>query len=199
MRLSGLEKNGRQRLISYLAYASISTFARRRRSLQTRRRTRAASLGGVHEIRGVYCGKRRCASVFRKRNQGWVYFYSTGRNAMVLTVTIARKRPPHVHSCVGSGRRSPFSCAWGKHAAIFAQRGWRRRQGKPSRWESTRGFRAATGDDTQLCTWEGRGYASRTTGIEHGSCTIGAEQTTATRTDQRRPATWIRPPFRKRS
>src|SRR6266581_6161108 len=154
MRLSGLEKNGRQRLISSPVYASISTFAKRRRSLQTRHRTRAASLGGVHEIRGVYCGKRRCASVFRKRSQGWAHFYSTGRYAMVLTGMIARKRPPHVHSRVGSGRRSPISCAWGKHAAISAQRGWRRRQGKPPKRESTRGFRAATGDDAQLSAWE---------------------------------------------
>lgn len=198
MRLSGLEKNGRQRLISYLAYASISTFAKRRRSLQTRHQTRAASLGGVHEIRGVYCGKRRCASVFKKRSQGWVHFHSTGY-AMVLTGMIARKRPPHIHSCVGSGRRSSFSCAWGKHAASSAQRGWRCRQGKPSKRENTGGFRAATGDDAQLRAWKRRGYTSRTTSIEHGPCTVGAEQTTAARTDQRRPSARIRSPFRKRS
>lgn len=40
-----------------------------------RRRTRAASSGGDHEIEGVFCGKKRCASVFRKRSQGWVRFY----------------------------------------------------------------------------------------------------------------------------
>jgi hypothetical protein len=74
MRLGGLKKSGGQRLISSRAYASISTYAKRRKSLQIRRQIRAASLGGVLETQDGSCAKRRCASVFRKRSQGCVPF-----------------------------------------------------------------------------------------------------------------------------
>lgn len=79
MRLGGSKKSGGQRLISFQASASISTYAKKRKSLQTQRQIRAASLGGVPETQGDFCEKRRCASVFRKRSRGWVYIFDRQR------------------------------------------------------------------------------------------------------------------------
>lgn len=108
--------------------------------------------------------------------------FSTSSDTVVLTEIIARKRPHHLDSRMGGRRGSPFSCAWGKHVANFAQR-WRWRQGKPSRRERTCGFRPATGDNTKLCTWEGHSYTRRTPSVKHGLFTVsvGAEQTAAAR------------------
>jgi len=100
---------------------------------------------------------------------------------------------------MGSGCRSPFSRAWGKHAANSPQRNRRRRQGKPTkRRESTCRFRATTGDDAQLCAWKRRDHASRAAGVEHGSFALSAEQTAAARRDQRRAGAQIRAAFRER-
>ena len=122
--------------------------------------------------------------------------FSTSSDAGVFTEIIARKRPPHLHSRMGSGGGSSFPCARGKHAANSAQRS---RQGKPSRRETTCGFGAATDDNTKLCTWKGRNHTSRTPSVKHGmfTITIGAEQTTAARRDQWHPGSELRTPFRE--
>jgi hypothetical protein len=99
MRLGGLKKSGGQRLISSRAYASISTSAKRRRSLQIQRQIRAASLGGVPETRGDSCAKRRCASVFRKRSRGWVQLFRQqrcgGANGNYSSKKTSSPRFPH--------------------------------------------------------------------------------------------------------
>lgn len=122
----------------------------------------------------------------------------TSSDAGVLTEIIARKRPTQFHSCVGSGGRSPFSCAWGKHAANSTQRSRRYRQGKSSGRETTCGFCAATDDNTELCTWKRRSHASRAPSVEHGlfTITIGAEQKTAACRDQWHSGSELRTPFR---
>jgi hypothetical protein len=116
----------------------------------------------------------------------------------VLTETIARKRPPHLHSRMGSGGGPPFSCAWGKHAANSAQRHRSWRQGKPSGRETTCGFGAATDDNTKLCTWKGRNHTSRAPSVKHGlfRITIGVEQKTAARRDQWPAGSEFRTTFR---
>jgi hypothetical protein len=102
---------------------------------------------------------------------------------------------------MGSGGGSPFSGAWGKHAANSAQRDRRCRQGKPCGRETTCGFGAATDDNTELCTWKGRDHTSRAPSVKHGlfSITIGAEQKTAAGRDQWHqwhPGSELRTPFR---
>ena len=127
--------------------------------------------------------------------------FSTSSDAGVLTDIIARKRPPHLHSRMGSGGGSPFSCARGKHAANSAQRNGRCRQGKPSGRETTCGFGATTNDNAKLRTWKGCSYTSRAPSVKHGlfTTTIGAEQKTAARRDQWyqwQPGSELRTPFR---
>jgi hypothetical protein len=127
--------------------------------------------------------------------------FSTSNDAGVLTEIIARKGPPHLHSRMGSGGGSPFSCAWGKHAANSAQRNRRCRQGKPCGRETTCGFGAATDDNAKLCTWKGRNHTSRAPSVKHGlfTITIGAEQKTAAGRDQWHqwhPGSELRTPFR---
>lgn len=127
--------------------------------------------------------------------------FSTSSDAGVLTEIIARKRPPYLHSRMGSGGGSPFSCAWGKHAPTSAQRSWRWRQGKSSGRETTSGFGAAKDDNTRLCTWEGLDHTSRAPSVKHGlfTITVGAEQETAARRHQWHAGSELRTPFRGRA
>lgn len=78
-RLDGSRKSGGQKAIFFRASESISTSAEKRRNLQTQRQIRADSLGGVRETQVDSCEKKRCASAFRKRSQGFVFFLLTSR------------------------------------------------------------------------------------------------------------------------
>ena len=166
-RLGDSRKNGGQKPISSRVYASISTFAGSRKNLQAQHLTKVASLEGVRETQVDYCAKKRCASVFRKRNQGQVHLLFTKQEAATLTTIVARKRSSHLHSRMGSGIGSPFSCAWREHATNSAQRNWCCRQGEPSRDQGTCGLGAPTRDHAQLCTRKGRRHAGRPSSVQH--------------------------------
>ena len=155
-RSGGSRKSDGRRPIFFRASASISTSAERRRNLQIRRRTRAASLGAVHETQVGCCEKKRCASAFIKRNQGCASFLLTGVNDTEQPI-VARKGPSLLYYRVGSRSRPPFSCTRREHAADPAQRGRQRRQGEsPRGHESACRFRASTHHDTRLGARERR-------------------------------------------
>src|SRR5258708_34659090 len=100
MKLGDSKKSGGQRRISFRAYASISTFVRRRKSLQIQRQIRAASLGGVPETQGDSCAKKRCESVSRKRSQEWVLFSDKQRCGSANRAYSSKKTssPPYPQS-----------------------------------------------------------------------------------------------------
>ncbi len=99
-RSGGSRKSDEQKATFFRASASISTSAERRRNLQIQRRIRAASSGEVRETQVGSCEKKRCASAFRKRNRGYVFFHRRVDGATALTSDRRSKKtcsPPFPH------------------------------------------------------------------------------------------------------
>src|SRR5712672_1322538 len=117
MRLSGSKKSGGQRVISSRAYASISTFAKRRKSLPMPRRTRVVSLGGVREIQGDSCAKKRCANVSRKRSRGWVNICY--RQAVVANGDLSSKKTSSHPYLRGKRKQAALSSCTAKVCCKF--------------------------------------------------------------------------------